>query len=191
MRYMRSWRPTFIYKEFMPQLERWGLLVPGRVGNYFRDVQVWKEYALSLVQRCRTKEIRTPFIHQLLDSVDPYLSRLLTDSEVAEECMGGMFAGSGTTASTFVYLLWGVLKTPGVAKQLQKELRVAFTDKFEIPDASECAKLPFLQAVINETLRLYPAVIATRPRTAIRDTVVAGIHIPKGVSTSRSKLSCL
>jgi benzoate 4-monooxygenase len=44
-----------------------------------------------------------------------------------------------------------------------------------------CGKLPILQAVINETLRLYPTIIASLPRTAMRDVVVGGVDIPRGV----------
>lgn len=39
-----------------------------------------------------------------------------------------------------------------------------------------------LQAVINETLRLYPTIIAILPRTAVEDTIVDGVVVPKGVS---------
>ena len=45
-----------------------------------------------------------------------------------------------------------------------------------------CAKLPLLQAVINETLRRYPTIIATLPRMAVKDTIVAGIPVRAGVS---------
>lgn len=39
--------------------------------------------------------------------------------------------------------------------------------------------LPFLNAVINETLRLYPTVPLTQ-RIAVRDTSLAGFHVPTG-----------
>lgn len=44
-----------------------------------------------------------------------------------------------------------------------------------------CTGLPLLQAVINETLRRYPTIIATLPRTATQDTVVSNVAVPKGV----------
>ncbi|KAL1616675.1 hypothetical protein SLS54_008242 [Diplodia seriata] len=40
--------------------------------------------------------------------------------------------------------------------------------------------MPYLQAGFNETLRCYPTIIATKPRTALRGTVVAGVSVPKG-----------
>lgn len=44
-----------------------------------------------------------------------------------------------------------------------------------------CKSLPYLQAVINETLRLYPTIIATLPRTAKAATTIAGVPVPAGV----------
>ncbi|KAF2479811.1 cytochrome P450 [Neohortaea acidophila] len=95
--------------------------------------------------------------------------------------MGGMFGGSGTTANTLTYLLWAMLRQPELVKRLRAELEAAFErDGGAVPAAATCANLPFLQAVINETLRLYPTIIATLPRKALRDTVVGGMHIPAG-----------
>lgn len=114
--------------------------------------------------------------------------------------MGGMFGGSGTTANTLTYLLWATLRQPELVKKLRAELEAAFErDGGAVPAAAvsgsalargqrdaeciqTCANLPLLQAVINETLRLYPTIIATLPRRALRDTVVGGMHIPVGVS---------
>ena len=91
MPYLRAWRPTFIYKELIPQLEQWGPYVPGHVGSYFRDVQDWKEYAEEVVQRCRKRGAKTPFLRSVLNGdKDAFLDRPLTNSELAEECMGGM-----------------------------------------------------------------------------------------------------
>lgn len=42
--------------------------------------------------------------------------------------------------------------------------------------------------MINETLRLYPTIVAILPRYAVRDTVVAGVAIPAGVRICRTLL---
>ena len=68
---------------------------------------------------------------------DGFLRRPLTDSELAEESMGGMFGGSGTTANTLAYLLWATLKHPEMASRLKEELREAFPDgRGGIPEAA-------------------------------------------------------
>ena len=67
---------------------------------------------------------------------DGFLGRPLTDSELAEESMGGMFGGSGTTANTFAYLLWGTLRQPEIVRRLKAELMEAFADYTKIPEAT-------------------------------------------------------
>ncbi|KEF58607.1 uncharacterized protein A1O9_06533 [Exophiala aquamarina CBS 119918] len=181
MPYLRAWRPTFIYKELMPILEKWGVYIPGRIGGRFRDVQAWKKYAIEIIKNCRERQARTPFLRSVLGGEkDAFLGRPLTDSELAEECMGGMFGGSGTTANTLVYLLWACLRRPDVVQKLHEELRQHYHTPCIVPDYKTCSTLPYLQAVINETLRLYPTIIATLPRTAREEAVVAGVTVPKG-----------
>ncbi|KAF4420579.1 benzoate 4-monooxygenase [Fusarium acutatum] len=126
--YLRAWRPLFTY------------------------------YSVDLIKTSRQNNVVTPFFRSVLyGGKDGYLNRPLTDSEVAEECMSGMFGGTGTTANTFVFLLWATLQRPRT-----------------------CAGLPYLQAVTNETLRMYPTIVAILPRVAEKDTTVAGYHIPRG-----------
>lgn len=169
----------------MPSLEQWGPYVPGKVGGYFRDVRAWKNYAIDIVQGCRERGAKTPFLRSVLNvDKDAYLGRPLTNSELAEECMGGMFGGSGTTANTFVFLLWACLQRPDIVKKLKAELKENLPDDVlegsGVPAYKACATLPYLQAVINETLRRYPTIIATLPRTAKETTIVTGVRVPRG-----------
>lgn len=137
MPYLRAWKPTFIYKELAPSLEQWGPSVPGPVGGYFRKVQEWKELAVQIIRQCRDRQVDTPFLHSVLaGEKDDFLGRELTDSELAEECMGGMFGGSGTTANTFIYVLWACLQREEVLNRLRAELREACSDKSAVPDHS-------------------------------------------------------
>ena len=76
---------------------------------------------------------------------DAFLGRPLTDSELAEESMGGMFGGSGTTANTFAYLLWATLRQPGLVRRLRQELKEAVPvgDGTEVPSAAVRVYLMF------------------------------------------------
>ncbi|EXL68059.1 hypothetical protein FOPG_15856 [Fusarium oxysporum f. sp. conglutinans race 2 54008] len=179
--YFRAWRPLFTYKEFWPQLEKFGIYLPGSLGDNFRKVKAWKEYSVELIKKSRQNNVVTPFFRSVLyGEKDGYLGRPLTDSEVAEECMSGMFGGTGTTANTFVFLLWATLQHPEVVEKLKSELRYTFSSADSVIDYQTCARLPYLQAVINEALRKYPTIVAIMPRIAKRDTTVASIQIPKG-----------
>ncbi|KAL5592819.1 hypothetical protein FOBRF1_013127 [Fusarium oxysporum] len=50
----------------------------------------------------------------------------------------------------------------------------------------------YLQEVTNETLCMYPTIVAILPRVAKKDTTVAGLHIPKGtvVGTQNYTIHC-
>ncbi|PWY89842.1 cytochrome P450 [Aspergillus heteromorphus CBS 117.55] len=183
MAYLEAWKPTYIYKELVPHLDKYWVYVPGYIGGYFRKVQAWKKYSVNLIQKSRERGTKTPFLRTVLyGENDNFLGRPLTNSELAEECMAGMFAGSGTTANSFIFLLWACLRKPNVVAKLKSELREAFPDSSVVPDYRTCSGLPYLQAVISESLRRYPVAIAILPRTAIKDTFVAGIPVQKGTT---------
>jgi cytochrome P450 len=70
-------------------------------------------------------------------------------------------AGTDTTAVTTSYLIWAVLKHPKVKDRLQEELDNLSTS-VSITDAQS---LKYLHCVVNETLRLYGAVLSSLRRT--------------------------
>lgn len=76
----------------------------------------------------------------------------MTDRQLRDELMTLLFAGHETTASALAWALYWIHKLPTVRDQLLKEL--ASVDKDA--DPGEIARLPYLTAVCQETLRLYP-----------------------------------
>ncbi|KAL3490336.1 cytochrome P450 [Aspergillus germanicus] len=185
MPWLRAWRPTFNYKEMVPPLKQYGPYIPGKIGGYFRLVRTWKNYAMDIVRDCHETGTKTPFLSRVLGGVDESLGRPLTDSELAEECMGGMFGGSGTTANTFVYALWGILRDASIVERLRAELDEAFPDQDTVPDSV----LPYLNAVLSETLRRYPTITGLLPREAQEDTIIDGIRVPKGTNVATGNLT--
>ncbi|CRG91230.1 Cytochrome P450 82A1 [Talaromyces islandicus] len=110
----------------------------------------------------------------------------LSNMEVAAECADNLDAGLKTTSDTLMFALW-VLSLPK-HRQYQERLiaevrdaESAFTDTASILSllpVDVCDKLPFLDAIIKETLRLYAPIPASQPRTSSRDTTIDGFHIP-------------
>ncbi|KAL4950530.1 cytochrome P450 [Aspergillus filifer] len=72
-------------------------------------------------------------------------------------------AGSETSATTLSGCVYFLTKHPQTLQRLNEEIRAAFTNDTDIK-ASVCVNLPYLNAVIEETLRLYPPVAASLPR---------------------------
>ncbi|KAI3289225.1 hypothetical protein DTO002I6_6967 [Penicillium roqueforti] len=77
-----------------------------------------------------------------------------------------IIAGSDTTGTTLAHALYFLAKTPTAYKKLQKELSDVFGKVAEPSQFtnSKLQNLPYLEAVINETLRLKPAVPSGQPR---------------------------
>ncbi|KAJ5675976.1 hypothetical protein N7462_008873 [Penicillium macrosclerotiorum] len=77
-----------------------------------------------------------------------------------------IIAGSDTTGVTLAHALYYLAQNPSAYRNLQKELDNAFGSTAEPSDFTneKLQRLPYLEAVINETLRLKPAVPSGQPR---------------------------
>lgn len=83
----------------------------------------------------------------------------LSDFEIALNEGVLVFAGTDTTATSLTYLVWAVLSNPSLRQQLEDEV-----EQLEAPYTETLESLPFLSAVIRETLRLYGAAPDPLPR---------------------------
>jgi Cytochrome P450 len=73
---------------------------------------------------------------------------------------------------------------PAKQDKLRDEINQALPTKDSAFTVDNMKNLPYLRAVIKETLRLRPAVIGTLRATG-QDLVIQGYQIPKGVMTRR------
>ncbi|KIW12678.1 hypothetical protein PV08_09956 [Exophiala spinifera] len=87
-------------------------------------------------------------------------------------------AGSDTTAASLTCMFFELAMHPEYASMIQKELEEALTSSAE-PDAVALRKLSFLNAVIDETLRLHPPVPSGVQRmTPPEGMTIADVYIP-------------
>jgi len=87
-------------------------------------------------------------------------------------------AGSETTATFLIGVTYYLLNRPETLRRLQEEIRNAFTSSQDITSDSTAA-LPYLSAVIEEGLRIYPPVPMGLPRECPGATI-DGHYVPKG-----------
>ncbi|KAH7135612.1 pisatin demethylase [Dendryphion nanum] len=87
----------------------------------------------------------------------------MTDTQVLASCTSMVFAGSETTAISLSSVFYFLLKHPHVYTKLMRELDAAVLDGTiesrpnKTISWSESQKLPYLDAVIQESFRLHPA----------------------------------
>lgn len=87
--------------------------------------------------------------------------------------------GTDTTSITSTWIISTLLNNRHVMKHAQEELDLK-VGKDRWVEQSDIQNLKYLQAIIKETLRLYPAVPLLVPHEAMKDCCVSGYHIPKG-----------
>ena len=88
-------------------------------------------------------------------------------------------AGTETTASTLEWAMAELLHNPKALLESQRELK-QIIGEWNLVEESDVARLPYLQAIVKETLRLHPSVPLLLPRTAEVDVELHNFIVPKG-----------
>jgi cytochrome P450 len=109
---------------------------------------------------------------------------LFTQESVRSTLHLFFFAGSDTTASLLAFLFYELSRRPEAQRRCAAEARAAVRAAASAAAAGgdnpyAPAKLPFLTACLNETLRLYPPGTDTARRAAA-DLNLGGYFVPKG-----------
>lgn len=82
-----------------------------------------------------------------------------TDAELRDELVTLLVAGHETTALALTYACALLARAPDDQRRARREVEDVLGDR--APTAEDLGRLPFLRAVVNETLRLYPPAWAT------------------------------
>jgi cytochrome P450 len=112
-----------------------------------------------------------------------------TESQLGHEARVLFSAGSHTIGTTLMTGVYYLLRNLEAKQRLVDEVRTAWPVLDEAPSHEELEKLPFLTAVIKETLRLGVAIPAGLPRIVPPSgAVISGAEIPGGTVVSQSPL---
>jgi len=100
-----------------------------------------------------------------------------TDEAIIEECIGFLFAGHETTASTLTWALYSLAIAPDVQERVAREGDRLVAEAARLTDVVD--GLAYTGRVVEETLRLYPAGIGIA-RMARRTTELCGHRVRRG-----------
>eukprot|EP01103_Thecamoeba_quadrilineata_P010371 TRINITY_DN221_c0_g2_i1.p1 TRINITY_DN221_c0_g2~~TRINITY_DN221_c0_g2_i1.p1 ORF type:complete len:494 (-),score=100.74 TRINITY_DN221_c0_g2_i1:28-1509(-) len=105
---------------------------------------------------------------------------VIDDKFLRDTILNFMIAGRDTTAQTLLWTFYLLSQNPRVEDKLISE--IDSTLKGGLPTYENVKSMKYLQAVIDETLRLYPAV-PLDPKYAVNDDVLPnGTKIPAGTT---------
>ncbi|MBW4630214.1 MAG: cytochrome P450 [Brasilonema octagenarum HA4186-MV1] len=132
-------------------------------------------YAEIRERREQPDSSRTDVLSLLMAAKDE-ANQPMTDQELRDELMTLLVAGHETTATALTWALYWIHKLPGVREKLLEELDTLGDN----PDPSTIFKLPYLNAVCCETLRIYPVAMLTFTRVVRTPVSLSGHELEPG-----------
>lgn len=106
----------------------------------------------------------------------------MTNEELRDELMTLLFAGHETTATALAWAFYWIHHLPSVRQKLLQEL----DSLGENPDPMEISRLPYLSAICQETLRIYPVAIQTFARQVLTPVELMGHQLEPGTAVFAS-----
>ncbi|MFJ4840986.1 cytochrome P450 [Streptomyces sp. NPDC088746] len=119
---------------------------------------------------------RPDLLSRLLTAVDETGAHL-SDQEIRDEAVTLYIGGHETTSSTLVWAWYLLSRTPHALAALTEELDRVLGDRE--PGIDDYARLPYAQAVVKETLRLYPTIWLVTG-IAKEGARIGGVPMPEG-----------
>lgn len=155
-----------------------------------KDLGAWSPWGKFLRQKQQIDKLIYTEIQERRDNPDTSRNDILslmmsardengepmTDVELRDELMTLLVAGHETTASALTWALYWIHHLPEVRQKLLSEL-----DNFgDNADLYEITRLPYLTAVCQETLRIYPIAMIALPRAVKLPIEIMGYKFEPG-----------
>ncbi|KAH9847039.1 cytochrome P450 [Lenzites betulinus] len=180
-----NFTPWMLLKFFFPILKRFrderarrvdhAQAVMRRIGTQLireKKAEISREVAESKNRGLERKDVRGRDLLTLLlkanMATDIPDNQRLSDEDVLAQVPTFLVAGHETTSSSTTWCLYALTQAPDVQKKLRDEL---FTIQTDTPTMDELNSLPYLDAVVRETLRIHSPV-PTTIRIATKDDVI-------------------
>ncbi|KAI0711404.1 cytochrome P450 [Earliella scabrosa] len=133
------------------------------------------------------EEHETALHHMLMLHPDKGQTEIPSEKVLWEEAVTLLAAGSETVANVLNVGVFHVLNNPIIHQKLFEELRNAWPEIDMTMHYETLEKLPYLTAVIKESLRVGQGVVHPLPRVVgPTDTTIAGVTVPAGAVVSMS-----
>jgi len=132
----------------------------------------------QIISNQRAKELDTSnLLSMLVHARDPETGEGMSDDELRDEVLIMFVAGHETTANTLSWLWYSLSQSPEAEQKVFEEITaIADGDTITLEQLSQ---LVYTEAVIKETLRLYPPGWWFA-RRALADDEVGGYFVPEG-----------
>ncbi|KAJ2059754.1 hypothetical protein GGI08_003176 [Coemansia sp. S2] len=128
------------------------------------------------------KPPRVDLLQKIMDAKDPMTGQAIDMPSLVSETALLLAAGTDTTSNTLSWTIMHLMHYPDVYQRLRDDIRREFPDHSTPIHYKEARmRLPYLTAVINESMRVSPSVASYLPRRLPMDgsgAIVCGYYIP-------------
>jgi cytochrome P450 len=170
---MTAIRPIFMFLSF---------LRTDKVPAWKHFIEVRHEVRVLLqeqIDRCRKREGETNDIIGLMLAARDEQGQPMSDIELQDELLTMIAAGHETTAISLAWAFFWLHKQPAILRRLLDEIDALGPD----PSPEALAKLPYLSAVCDETLRRSP-ILPIVPRRVAKPFRLRDWDIPVGTGVA-------
>ncbi|CAH1422228.1 unnamed protein product [Lactuca virosa] len=179
---------VFVVSDFLPYLKHFSL------GGYEKEMRKtakemddifegWLEEHKREKESAHQQEGNQVFIDVLISILEGASNEDFPgfdhDTIIKALCLNILTAALDTTSVTLTWALSLLLNNPSELKIAQDEIDEHVGRKRPVEE-SDMKNLVYLDAIIKETLRLYPAGPLGLPHESMEDCIVGGYNIPKG-----------
>ncbi|MFP5386981.1 MAG: cytochrome P450, partial [Bacteriovoracia bacterium] len=152
-------------------LPYWIPIKKHRVFN--RHYKNLEKIVTEIIDNASKNKNKSTVLSRLLNAQDPESGGKLTRSELRDEILTIMLAGHETSAHTLTWLFALLAKHPVIQEKVFREIQ-----GLELSSPQDVlGKTPYLQLVLLETMRLYPAFPVLSRKTKVR-TELGSYSIP-------------
>ncbi|GAB7348487.1 hypothetical protein MBLNU459_g6894t1 [Dothideomycetes sp. NU459] len=124
--------------------------------QYWKDIDYMRKLSMELVQNRKRhpEEDRKDLLNAMLYGKDARSGEKLSEESIVDNMITFLIAGHETTSGLLSFTFYHLLKNPSAYRKAQEEVdRVIGRGSIEVEHMS---KLPYLTAILRETLRLNP-----------------------------------
>ncbi|KAH8899814.1 bifunctional P-450:NADPH-P450 reductase [Thozetella sp. PMI_491] len=143
---MRSIRPSFLND----------YVYTGSSHKYWEDVKVMREVARGVIENRRTTSSshKKDLLDAMLNGMDPKTGKGLEEETVIDNMITFLIAGHETTSGLLSFVFYELARNPAALKTAREEVNSVLGHGAITP--AMLSQLPYITAVIRETLRLNP-----------------------------------
>ncbi|KAM7519645.1 hypothetical protein LguiB_018607 [Lonicera macranthoides] len=148
-----------------------------RLGRIFSEMDLmYQEFIDDHLDPKRNNSSQEDIIDIFLQLREEQSSSDFSFDHIKGILMNIFLGGTDTSSATVIWAMTELMKNPSLMKKAQEEVRKLVGEKGRV-DEDDLQKLPYLEAVVKETLRLHPALPLLIPRETVKSCVIDGYEI--------------